>query len=185
MNVYSLGSWLTLCEALKIPAIPATSIGSILVDDIYRIQDGEPGVTQPTLDWLKSYKTRLQLNTMLRWDCCAPEDVKARLGNGRHEWSRKYHQLMFDDFRLFTILQDCFKPGMFVTVWERPWISAHIHDSYPIEFRVFAQGGKILGISNYYVQRALESTQSIMSYCEQAMTLSATFLETVGDFTAD
>jgi hypothetical protein len=23
MNVYSLGSWLTLCEALKIPAIPA------------------------------------------------------------------------------------------------------------------------------------------------------------------
>jgi len=23
MNVYSLGSWLTLCETLKIPAIPA------------------------------------------------------------------------------------------------------------------------------------------------------------------
>lgn len=31
MNVYSLGSWLTLCEALKIPAIPA-----VLLQDTWK-----------------------------------------------------------------------------------------------------------------------------------------------------
>lgn len=185
MNVFSLGAWLTLCQSLDIATIPARSLGRILVEDIYRIQDHEPGVSAETIAFLENYPTQLRPTTILRWDYCAPENIKYRISKGRHEWTPLYQLLVIDDIRLCSVLDDCGRFDTHITVWERPWVSALIDKSYPIEFRVFAQDGRIQGCSNYFPQRDLEHSPEVLTWCAEAMALSERFLPTVRDFTAD
>lgn len=184
MQTCSLKSWLALCETCDVPHIPAVELGSLPVADILRLQDGET-VSPATLDFLRDLPARLQPRTMVRWDCCAGENLKYALGTGRPDWQPAFQQLVIDDFRLFRILVEDIGIDQSIAVWERPWITPLILNNYPIEVRVFASHGQIQGVSSYYVQRPLQDTPDIHQFCQDVWNLSTRFLPHVSDFTAD
>ena len=184
MHTCSLKTWLALCATCDIPHIPAVELGSLPVADILRLQDGEP-VSASTLDFLRDLPARLHPRTMVRWDCCAGEDLKYALGTGRPDWQPAFQQLVIDDFRLFRILVEDIGLDQSVPVWERPWVTPLIINNYPIEVRVFAFDGQIQGVSSYYPQRSLPDTPAIQQFCHNAWALSARFLPHVSAFTAD
>ncbi|MDP3598438.1 MAG: hypothetical protein Q8S75_15750 [Nitrospirota bacterium] len=184
MQTCSLKAWLALCATCDIPHIPAVELGSLPVADILRLQDGET-VSSDTIDFLHNLPTRLQPRTMVRWDCCAGENLKFALGTGRPDWQPAFQQLVIDDFRLFRILVEDIGLDQSITVWERPWVTPLILNNYPIEVRVFASNGQIQAVSSYYVQRPLPDTPTIQQFCQDAWHLSTRFLPHVSAFTAD
>lgn len=184
MQTCSLKAWLALCTTCDVPHIPAVELGSLPVADILRLQDREP-VSATTLDFLRELPARLYPRTMVRWDCCAGEDLKHALGTGRPDWQPAFQQFVIDDFRLFRILVEDIGLDQSVPVWERPWITPLILNNYPIEVRVFAFDGQIQGVSSYYVQRPLPDSPTIRQFCQDAWALSARFLPHVTAFTAD
>ena len=92
-----------------------------------------------------------QADYMMRFDCCAVEEVKYRLGQGEPEWREKFLDLPIDDMRAYSMIFDY--PREVLPVWKRPWIATRIVDAYPVEFRVFVQDGEVAGVSSYYPQR--------------------------------
>lgn len=184
MNTCSLKAWLALCDTCTISTIPAVELGSLPVMDILRLQDGEP-VSDSTVEFLRTLPTRLTPRSMVRWDCCAGEALKYQLGTGHPDWHPDFQQLRIDDFRLFRILIEDIGLDQSLIVWERPWITPCLLEHYPIEVRVFANGGHIQGVSSYYPQRPLPETPDILRFCRDAWALSERFLPHVPDFTAD
>lgn len=184
MNTYSLMNWLALCATYKIPAIPATELGRLPVQDILALQDGDP-VSPDTLAFLHALPGRLSPRSMVRWDCCAGEHLKAALSDGEPDWQPAFQRLVIDDFRLFRILVEDVGVDQSIAVLERPWITPRLWERYPIEVRVFASQGAITGVSSYYPQRPLQDTPEIQDLCQHALDLSARFLPAVSDFTAD
>ena len=87
---------------------------------------------------------------MVRFDFCAPIEVKFRLGSGMPDFHPDMTQLVLDDPRPFDIL--CEFPREAVPIWQRPWVPATIIDGYLVEYRAFVRNGDLLGISSYYPQ---------------------------------
>ena len=94
---------------------------------------------------------------------------------------------MIDDPRFADILYDYGERNgaSSLPVWRRPWITAQIEEGYPVEFRVFARDGGILGLSSYYPQRPLPLTSLIMRSCERILQYSERLIEQVANFSAD
>ena len=87
----------------------------------------------------------LRPDHMVRFDFCAPIEVKFRLGSGMPDFHPDMTQLVLDDPRPFDIL--CEFPREAVPIWQRPWVPATIIDGYPVEYRAFVRNGDLLGIS--------------------------------------
>lgn len=83
-------------------------------------------------------------------------DVKLHLSKGRPEWRPEFMELHVDDFRAFDIIAE--HPSPELSAWGRPWVEIETLDGYPIEYRAFVIDGEIVGVSNYYPQRALTLT---------------------------
>lgn len=161
-NVVSLGAWLDLCKAAGVDAVPANKIGEIEIAHLIEILD-----YNPDYDWsgaAGTFWTKIEEakkpGTMVRWDCCACSEVKYRLGTGKPEWHQdlldRFH---IDDPRAVDLIFEY--PDTVIAAWSRPWMQARIVDGYPVEYRVFVEDGRIIGVSSYYPQRPLPDTPEV------------------------
>ena len=156
-NVVSLGAWIPLCETVSLPFVPAEPVASI---DIRLLMNWDVEQGPALREFFTTIERAKRPGTMLRWDCCAPSDVKARLAAGRPAWSPALtDHFTIDDARAFTIITEY--PGDTMKVWRRPWMDAAVVDRYPVEYRVFVEAGTVIGISSYYPQRPLKQEDTL------------------------
>lgn len=164
-NLVSLGDWLGLCDRLDISCVPAVRLGSATVDALIAF-DTQPD--HPELTALaKAINDAHRPATVLRWDMCAPADVKANLATGDAAWKPIYAQApQIDDFRAFDLIYEY--PGHEIAVWQRPWLTFASHAGYPVEYRAFVHDGHLVGVASYYPQRPLEATDAVRADVRQA-----------------
>ena len=156
-NVVSLGAWIRLCETVSLPCVPADPVASI---DIRLLMNWDVEQGPALRQFFTTIERAKRPNTMLRWDCCAPSDVKARMAAGRPTWDPALTEhFTIDDARAFTIITEY--PGNTMKVWRRPWMDARVIDRYPVEYRVYVEAGTVIGISSYYPQRPLEQADTL------------------------
>lgn len=182
-----LGDWINLCKKSGVPYIAAEKIAEVACEDVVRFD--EPGEhlerTKPFWAAVNAYKEEALQSSqsgrafeMLRWSCCAPMDVKYRLGKGWHVWHEDLINLfMIDDPRAFDLIYEFPKPS--VSAYARPWMKLLIHEKYPVEFRVFVENDEIIGISSYYPQRPLPLEYSgirVYLYLEQIIRCSESLI---------
>ena len=148
----SLGDWLALCQRTGVPYVPAERLATIQSSDWAAFDT--PGEHQDRLltAW-RQVNDNLRPDHMIRFDFCAPIEVKFRLGSGMPDFHSDMTQLVLDDPRAYDILSEF--PREEIPIWQRPWTAAAIIDDYPVEYRTFVRDGHILGISSYYPQRLL------------------------------
>ncbi len=157
----SLKGWLERCERASVKAIPAKFSPMFPVKEVADAIDGNGyPMLAKALDWLKENLTE---GYVWRWDFCSSGEVKYLLskGNvGRSTWP----DFTPDDPRFF----DC-TYGMTedTCLAVRPWVEPLRIGGYPVEFRVFADGSGLLGVSSYYPQRPLPKTGAIVYLAEQ------------------
>lgn len=155
-NVESLGHWLEVCKMVNVGYVPAELLHTFDIEDLL-VYDEHPSSLLPGFDIINKAK---KPNYMLRWDVCAPYDVKSGMGTGKYEWDESYLYLTPDDPRGYDLIYAF--PESTMKVWLRPWIKAQIIDSYPVEYRVFVLDNEVIGVSNYYPQRPLPENDDIM-----------------------
>jgi len=177
--ITSLIAWLRECSICGIRSVPAYRICEINVDDIWGALDGNPNpkiISDMKIinDWIAGHPRH-----MVRWDCCAPLNIKMAMGNhGAFDTSKASIEL--DDPRAIDILYEY--PKKNVPVLGRPWIQAMMHGGWPVEFRVFIEDSKIIGVSNYYPQRDLPLEFEVLAHAAWDI---ASHLRHVGRGTAD
>lgn len=156
-NLVSLGAWIRLCETISLPCVPAEPVASI---DIRLLMNWDVEQGPALRDFFTTIERAKRPNTMLRWDCCAPTDVKARMAAGQPAWSPALtDHFTIDDPRAFTIITEF--PDDTMSVWRRPWMDAAGVDRYPVEYRVYVEVGAVIGISSYYPQRPLKQADAL------------------------
>jgi hypothetical protein len=157
----SLLAWIKHAHAAGIAYVPAKQVLSLRRKDI--LESCEPGSDVKLISaWTPLRRKQAELRRagnkgagrqMLRWDPCAGEDLKFTMAQGLAVDQAEMLDLHPGDIRAFGIIYEY--PAEEVPVLQRPWIEALQIDNYPVEFRVFIEGSKIRGVSNYYPQRAL------------------------------
>ena len=84
-NVVSLGDWIDLCGKADVPCVPAEKVAfDISIERLLKCDPDDPILTQFEIQMREAAQ---ESNIMLRWDCCAPLEVKLRLAKGQCEWS--------------------------------------------------------------------------------------------------
>ena len=85
------------------------------------------------------------------------EFMAGMLAAGTPEWdSEILDGFHLGDPRAYDIIYEF--PGHTMTGWKRPWVKFNVLAGYPVEFRVYVEHDAIVGVSNYYPQRALPET---------------------------
>ena len=96
MNVISLGAWLDVCREAHVPYVEAKKVASISKDILLGAEetwgDNEP---EEVGHFKKDMKEARLPNTMFRWDCCAPFDVKAELSKGFSGWNPVFGEPLY------------------------------------------------------------------------------------------
>lgn len=133
-NCISLGDWLEACRRAYVPSVPAYQITALRKEDALSF-DVEGEHQERLMAAFNKIQGEAFGSSMLRFDCCAPMEVKAALANGNWQWREEFCDLILDDPRAVDIMFEY--PGDEIAVWRRPWIEARIEDSYPVEYRVF------------------------------------------------
>ena len=147
-NLVSLGAWIDLANELGIPHVPAVRIAEIALDDLF--EECETEVNRFYASIAQAERPR----HMVRWDCCSPLEVKANISAGDIGWKDAYGRIeLYEEPRTADVLYEY--PDSVISVWQRPWVDIAQYEGWPIEYRVFVHDGKIIGVSNYYPQRAL------------------------------
>lgn len=148
-RVVPLDFWLELAERAGVSHIPAAFSPAFPIAELYDALEGDeaPGFAK-AMAWAKDELARPG-RWMVRWECCADDNVKALACAGA-EWSLAWTHGEIDSPRLF----DC-TAGETTRLCVRPWVDALRIDDYPVEFRVFYGPDGYQGVSNYYPQRAL------------------------------
>lgn len=180
MNVISLGAWLDACNARSIDTVPANLIGALPVEAVFAAAGGERSHDMDRL-FVTAMKHRGH-EMILRWDCCAPSSIKIAMARPGGAWTASMLDISPDDPRLLFTLNEF--PESEIRLWARPWVQAVVHDGYPIEFRVFVEGGRIQGVSSYYPQRPLAGLfyKAAAQACAKR---TETLLDVAPAFTAD
>ena len=169
----SLEDWLAACAQAGTPAVPAEHLINISLSDL--MEYDVPGEHRSRLEEsIRQIREGLKPGYMLRYDCCAPMEVKRRLANG--QWQLHPDMLMvdIDDPRLWDTA--IHYPRRNLPVWQRPWVKARIEAGFPVEYRVYVDNGKIQGISNYYPQRQLAENNAEL---QQVRDLTQLLINTV------
>lgn len=148
----SLFAWIALAHASGVPCVPASLEATIPIEPLLHFDAPIEGTSQ-ALSTLDRLNETVSDDLMLRWDCCAPWGVKSAMANGLKRPSRQEMELEAGDPRAFDLIYDF--PAEDIGVFSRPWVPAMIFEDYPVEFRVFVDNAKVVGISNYYPQRKL------------------------------
>ena len=182
INLASLGDWLELCREYEIPHIAAEAIGSCWAPEILVCAYGEVGEPHANLDALLAKIPSEPDGYAYRWSCCAGHDLKAAMDKkGRADPADRMPSDL-GDIRLANIIEEWpkFEP---VRLYRRPWVEAMYEGSHPVEFRVYANEGRIQGVSNYYPQRNLPNGYEALARC--CIELSEPFLKRESAFSAD
>lgn len=168
---FDLGQWLDLCERAGVPYIPAEKIAEIAADTIVRFdhQPPPPEIGEFYARIAERMK-RLGDGHMVRWNICAGYDVKCALSDGEYEWRPEFASIPIDDPRAFEII--CEYHRSTVAAYTRPWMKARIIDGWPVEYRVYVENGDVIGVSNYYPQRAIPPSDAATVEVRTAMELT-------------
>lgn len=165
----SVMAWLEWADKAGVPSVPGTVVATFPLEALLRFDEGgeASNAAMAELDRLNAARAP---DRMRRWDCCAPLGIKQAMAHGGLACPARAfdHELHPGDPRAYDILFEY--PADTVSVVERPWVQARGNENYPIEFRVFVQGGRVTAVSNYYVQRALPATEEILGWARQAAT---------------
>jgi len=165
-NILSLPAWLAVAARAGVASIPASEIASMRAGDFRLESEGDD---DPSLVFETAILDALGADEVLRFEHVASSEVKHDMSEGQPLrngtfWSPPFNRWMvplFDE-RFYTTLLD-FAPDR-IRAYARPKIRTHLvpgqfrdHDgAWPVEFRVFVVGGRVVGVSNYYPQVALE-----------------------------
>ena len=152
---YALGDWLAAAQRAGVPAVPGREISVFETADLKNAEwDG------PHQDRLVRAWRRMDRNTpegwMVRWDVCAGIFIKGHFGEKRTETlpPNERRKLVMDP-RFHEALEEWPRPAM--PVYARPWIEERMLfvDGHPVEYWVYVENSKVLGVSSYYYQRPL------------------------------
>lgn len=188
-NILSLPAWLEAAQAAGLHTIPAIPLTTVPVETLHHAMDhrpNDPVVAQAHADaavWGDALRRDLhhlhfnsrstidgwsyRARTILRFEQCAPGNLKAALSEGGFSlgWDPAATQwdLVCDIWseRFFDTLSDLCTDT--VRPYARPYVSAVQQKgvfegkagSWPVEFRVFVRQGRPVGVSAYYPQAPL------------------------------
>lgn len=174
----SLSAWMSAVHDAGVPAVPTEEVARFAVTDLLGFERDTPE-TRTMFERLDALNRDVPEGSMLRWDCCAPLGLKEHMADGRTTCPQDHdhRDLHPGDPRAFDILYDF--PADDIGVHRRPWVTAAVHDGFPVEFRVFVNNGQVVAVSNYYVQRALPATETILKQAHEACTAAARIVNAV------
>lgn len=155
----SLGDWLDLCGEAAVPYVPAGLVGEVMVEAVLDF-DNPRG--EAAGEFWRDVEKRMKLlgpGWMVRWDNCSLMDVKYELGSGNPDWQPSFAMLFADDMRGFDMVASF--PSDRIRAWARPWVRFARDAGFPIEYRVFVENNRVIGVSSYYPQRPLEPTPAV------------------------
>jgi hypothetical protein len=160
-EVCGLGNWLSIaadyCDI--VPADILCGFSSQVMVDALRGDVHLP--TDIDIDVVK--------DRFVRFDQCASVNVKMQFSEGFPYQTKDLGWIDNDGKVLIELDDRIVSQGMayqhqdFIPVWHRPIIKAKLIEkkaifgkaSWPVEFRAFILNGKVIGVSNYYLQVAL------------------------------
>ena len=156
VRTVSLRDWLDLARRTGVPHVPAAKICDIRVRDILEYDTGSAAVQgRLKTAWARMAAAR-RPRTMFRWDCCASEDLRHLMAQGREAPDElRDLQTLTIDMRIYELAGEY--PASTMPIRARPWIRDRmlVVDRYPVEYRAFIHAGNVAGISSYHPQRPL------------------------------
>lgn len=171
----SLSDWLDLCARAGVPTVPAMLIGEAPVDSLFQEPDGDDMRAAELFAAHRDMVDTLGPGWMARWDCCSMADIKMAMSDGTPTWHPNFFNLYADDFRAADLLMDF--PADTVKAWARPWMDFDRWGGWPVEYRVYVQDNRIIGVSNYYPQRSLTEWRHAETDVDTCMTLTNMLIE--------
>lgn len=176
----SLGQWLSHVAASGVDYVPVKKVFSIS-RDVWLYAEECREEDRATWEQFRDALALVPDGFMARLDPCSGEDIKYSMGTGKIPNFVDRKNLNPFDYRASEIVYEF--PSDYIDVWARPWIEAKMHESFPVEFRVFVQNNEILGVASYYPQRPLPDTEEMHGFAakcrEQSQTI-VSHLRTVG-----
>lgn len=160
-NPVNLGHWIALCRQAGVPFVPADEIARVPTRDLLRFDEDPALATLAPFFSAVSEAMAVRPRHMVRWAACSGSEIKYRLGNGEPQWRNDFAQLVIDDPRAYDLIGSF--PELTIAAYARPWMDAAVYESYPVEYRVFVDHGVIVGICNYYPQRALPNNAETLN----------------------
>lgn len=193
-NALSLGNWLYIAAAAQVPIVQARMLGVAKCLNLFSDAMGNPrnDHTKEDLERLDEDIQTIRDDEMLRFDACGSSVLKADISEGKGYiagQSRGYirSQNGHVDHFLCKRLADAFlwHTEEQMPVWARPIIKARQREgwnfhtgqlgTWPVEWRVYVENGKVRGVSNYYPQAP--APQSDMPQALAAVELTETLME--------
>ncbi|NDV52870.1 hypothetical protein [Salipiger sp. PrR003] len=167
-NLLSIESWLAVANLAGVPYIRAHMLDAFPSERFWEALDNEPEASAAFDTFHDRVVSLLQDTEMLRMEHVTPAEVKSVMSQGQ-----AMTQGLFEDIegkRIFFLFEDRFLSTFrdtgedMVRAYARPIETPRKiagsfrgeEGSWPAEFRVFVENGKIVGISNYYVQVAMD-----------------------------
>lgn len=161
----SLQDWLEAVKAAGVPYVPARKALTVNRQDFLSFDEGRP---ESQALWAQMCNLRGEVPTghMIRWDPCATLGVKMAMQEGAPAEDEIVAE-SFDlhpegDPRAYDIIYEY--PAAEVPILSRPWVRAQMIEGFPVEYRVFIQNSEVIGVANYYPQRALPDTPEIRQH---------------------
>lgn len=154
-NTLSLPGWLRLAELAGVPHIPAREILTVPTEAYFDLLDERPSDARGLI---RQVPDLLHDGEVLRMEQVAPYAVKSARGRGRPLGNGLDRDGTFDlmDMRFIDTLMDLHEDQ--VRFLARPILPTRNlpghwrgeDGSYPEEYRVLVQGGRLIGVTNYY-----------------------------------
>lgn len=170
MNCLSLPAWIAVAKRAQINTIPAWPIASLDAKVFFESFDDPNSPSAAEYDRFQDKVIHsLEEGEMVRMEQVSPTEVKFLMSSGKPMTSGLFR--LEDDNRLCLDLHDERFYSTFsdlgddkLRAYARPIIKPLLIDGHfrgeagrwPAEFRVFVESGRIVGISNYYPQVAMD-----------------------------